>query len=134
MPLKSKHKQQQYKSNNEACELTPWLQRNIPRLCDTRDYSLHLHHIVFAACRYDFHTNFIVISKTVHDWIHLRDTVSGSVLAVWKKVQKNEFDFDEFHKCAGRPLWNWLQSYEPKEPLIVPLWNELEAYSRENRR
>jgi hypothetical protein len=122
--------QQHYRDQFDYCELTPWLHRNAPHLCDTSDYSLHLHHICAGhGGRYDFWTNFIRLSGTVHRWLTDEDTTSGAVLCVWRKVQKNEFDETEFQTCSGRLLIEWLELHRPEEPAIKPLWNELMAVS-----
>lgn len=127
--------QAQYRAQWDVCELTPWLHRNIPRLCDTRDYSLELHHIIRFPGRYDFWSNLIRLSGTVHTWLTEQDQVSGKVLCLWRKQQKSELDFAEFKICSGKTLGGWLSfAGPPPEPLILPLYEELIEFAAKNEK
>ncbi len=121
--------QQHYRDQNEVCELTPWLKRYFPSACNVNDYSLDLHHINAGhGKRYDLWTNFIRVSRTVHDWIPMAFP-EGTILCLWKKLTKNELDLSEWKTCNGMHLEGWLSVNQPTTPAFYPLWEELLAYA-----
>lgn len=92
---------EQYRQENLFCELTPWLKKNLPGEVDADDPSGDVHHIFSKNIRYDLWSNMILVSRSVHMWLH-RYPVDGKVLCVWKKHQKAELCLEEVQRASGK--------------------------------
>lgn len=62
--------------------------------------ALEPHHIFGGPHRWDIVTNLLAVCRPVHDWCH-RERQSATILGIWVKQSKDEFDRELVRECMG---------------------------------
>ena len=66
----------------------------------------------------------------------VRETVvswnDGTVVALFRKYEKNELNFQEWRKVSGKRMEGYLLSREPQFAAIIPLHRELLSHTERN--
>lgn len=135
-----KHENQQlfnhYRDQNPVCELSRWFKRNCRggmTDAELNDQSSQVHHI-HCGCRkrHDLWSNLITVSASIHRWIHDLYPFDGTVVALFRKYEKNELNFQEWRHVSGKRMEGYLLSREPQFAAIIPLHRELLAHTERN--
>lgn len=76
---------------------------------------LEPHHIFGGPHRWDIVSNLVAISRPAHDWCH-QERQSATILSIWVKMEKGEFDRDLLRSCMGKDPLGEIEYYD------VPQW------------
>lgn len=79
--------------------------------------ALEPHHLFGGCHRWDIVTNIVAVCRPVHDWCH-RNRQCATILAIWVKLEKGEFDRDLLRECMGKDPLGEIEYY------TVPQWAE----------
>ncbi len=131
LPLRRK-----YRKANTECELQPFLNIYEIKLPEFHAKNgLCVHHIFHKSERLDVVSNLAVISNRAHNAIHNGMEFELTVLLLWRKLWKQEFDVGELNKAKGavegsgaRPAEVYLESRECKHEEIEALRVALVRY------
>lgn len=108
---------QSYARAHEVCELGQWLPDHFePGRSD------ETHHIMTG--RYDLVSNLLRVSWKSHLWLE-QFKCDGRLIAIWIKVQKGEFDREEFRTASGKCVEGFILKSVPRNSWVVPMHEEL---------
>jgi hypothetical protein len=101
-PAENRAVRRQYMASHPLCELHVWFTGHF-----SDGYAHDPHHICSTGGRWDLVSNLLAVSRRAHTWIEENKT-DGRVLAIWIKLEKQEFNAAEFNRCSGMFVQGWL--------------------------
>jgi hypothetical protein len=111
LPLRERYRE----SVGERCELTGLLpddaQEAVEKARPKPWYPQYIvHHIIHPfQQRRDLPSNLIVIDDIVHKWGHNSYPIELTIMCLWRKWDKGEFNKDELSECLGSSIIAWLE-------------------------
>lgn len=104
---------ERYRAENRECELTHLMEMHGMKEPEWHaENPVVVHHIFHTGReRWDLTSNLISLRSSVHHWLHNGNEFDLTVLCLWAKFIKNEFNIDDLNTARGavgegaNPVW-----------------------------